>query len=313
MPKTKTIGKNAFARAVNLTSCLLPKAEYIGENAFIVASATDFQSALSLPEAREIGKDAFKFRNIESVSAPKAVKLSGFANTKLAQIPALAPTLTLIGDNAFNGISPSFTGDIVLPPSVTEVGASAFAGHTGISSVRGNGVITIGESAFAGNMALTRMDSPGDALTTVNFPNVVTIGQYAFRYRYLLGSTSGGWLNFPNVETIGTRAFGMGGAAATSKNNISFRYVVMPKAKTLSMYAFEYCTNLAKIYFGDEPPTVNNTFNNIATGYYVYVPSGVLESYQNATAIGWTAAITGSHLLQYDSAYNTFISSWTSN
>ena len=121
----------------------------------------------------------------------------------------------------------SYSGDIIIPSTVTyegvdykvsSIGNSAFNGCTGLTSITiPNGVTFIGNSAFNGCTSLTSITIPNGvtsicegafqnctSLTTVSIPNsIITIGQNAFS-----GCSSLTSITIPNnVTNIGVAAF----------------------------------------------------------------------------------------------------------
>ena len=204
-------------------------------------------------------------------------------------------SVTSIGSYAFNGCS-GFTGSLVIPEAVTFIGADAFYGCSGFT-----GSLTIPESvtsieayAFYGCTGFTGSLTIGNSVTS--------IGTYAFN-----GCTGfEGSLNLGNsVTTIGEGAFyGCSGftGSLTIPNSVS----------SIGVNAFSGCTSFSgtltlgnsltqignTAFFGacqgftsftvlaEVPPTLgNNVFVSADFGMPVYVPCGSLDAYQNAS--GW--------------------------
>ena len=138
---------------------------------------------------------------------------------------------------------------VVIPDSVTHIGADAFKNCTSLTSVTMSSRVTrIGRFAFKGCTSLASMTIPKGVmcieeamfrccsnLVDVTIPNgVVSIGQIAFR-----GCTSLTHVTIPNSVT-----------------NIGYG-------------AFDECTSLTAIRFLGEPPEVANAaFPSCAIGYY---------------------------------------------
>ncbi|MGF2384994.1 leucine-rich repeat protein [Lentilactobacillus otakiensis] len=195
----------------------------------------------------EIGENAFSFQdNMTSVTLPKYLtaidknafgSLGSLTNVDFSQ----ATSLKTIGDNAFQGLKQ--TSPIVLPDSVTsigayafvygatsevtlgqntqEIGTSAFSVMDNLDKVNFNSnLVTIGSRAFANNKILANIDlSPATSLTTIK--------DGAFAYS-ALDST----ITLPkSLETIGTQAF-----AGNKITGVTFDEAL----KTIDTSAFAY-------------------------------------------------------------------------
>lgn len=134
---------------------------------------------------------------------------------------------------AIKYVPTAFTGDangaVVLPSTVTEIGAAAFKGRAIKSVTIGANVVAIGEHAFDGCATLTAVnfDSSNKALdigayafnncnkiTSFAVPSRTTaIGDYAFYYVKVSGA-----VDLTDVDTIGDYAFRNAG---TSSNKMS--------------------------------------------------------------------------------------------
>ena len=144
-----TIGKNAFARCINVTSVSLPKGlKIIGCNAFL---RCDSLKKITLPKSvRRIDDYAFCESGIETIAIPKGVteiKEATFAacyNLKSVSIPG---TVKTIGPFAFNESS---IISVTIPSSVKEIAQGAFADCINLKTVNlpVSGLNMIGSSAF---------------------------------------------------------------------------------------------------------------------------------------------------------------------
>ncbi len=156
---------------------------------------------------------------------------------------------------------------IVIPSTVSNIGADAFAKCNGLTSITIPGSVTsIGTYAFNGCNSLISITIPG---------SVTSISSYAFSD--CTGLTS---ITIPSsVTSIGTYAFS-GCNSLTS--------ITIPSSVTsIGTYAFN-CNGLTEITsLNSEPPTINNThvFNNVSKTIPVYIPIGSSSAYQNA--FGW--------------------------
>ncbi|MCL2410526.1 MAG: leucine-rich repeat domain-containing protein [Treponema sp.] len=117
----------------------------------------------------EIGDEAFRNRNLISVTIPNSV--------------------TYIGEDAFAG---NQLTSVTIPNSVTYIGALAFSNNQLTSVTIPNSITYIGWSAFSNNQ-----------LTSVTIPNSVTyIGNGAFRQNQLTSVT------IPSHTRLGVNRFG---------------------------------------------------------------------------------------------------------
>ena len=140
-----------------------------------------------------------------------------------------------------------YSGDVVIPPSVTyngepykvtSIGESAFSGCTSLTSVTiGNSVTSIGEAAFYGC----------SGLTSITIPNsVIDIGKSAFS-----GCNSLTSVTIPNsVTSIGYRAFyGCSRLpSVTIPNNVTY----------IGSSAFENCSGLTSVIIGKSVTSIGN-------------------------------------------------------
>lgn len=139
---------------------------------------------------------------------------------------------------------------IVIPNSVTKIGA-AFSGCSALTSIEiPNSVTSIGNGAFAGCTGLTSIEIPNSVkylggfngctgLTSIEIPNSVTsIGMNAFR-----GCTGLKSIEIPNsVTSIEWYAF---------CNCTGLKSVTIPNSvKSIGYYTFALCTNLTSVTIG---------------------------------------------------------------
>ena len=125
---------------------------------------------------------------------------------------------------------------VIIPNSVTSIGADAFHGCYSLTSVViPNSVTSLGESAFQGCSSLTSIEIPN---------SVTSIGADAFHGCYSLTS-----IEIPNsVTSIGRRAFS-GCSSLTS--------VVIPNSATsLGESAFQGCDSLTSVVIGDSVTSI---------------------------------------------------------
>ena len=169
------IGSNAFAFS-NISSVRIPSnLNILSGNAFNscknIKTITFNQSdnPLTLTDT-----DVFRGTSIETFNLERDLILAQGATAGMKTLKKVnfGGNVTLIGDGLFNGNSN--LKEIVIPSTVTYIGASAFE-NCGLTSISiGSAIEEIGDKAFAGNtpsaIAITAVDSP-DAFNTT-FSNI---------------------------------------------------------------------------------------------------------------------------------------------
>ncbi len=153
-----------------------------------------------------IGNHAFSFNKLTTVIIPNRVKTIGqsaFSVNKLLSV-TIRNGVKNIGDFAFGD---NLLTTVTIPNSVTTIGIFAFCTNELTSLTIGESVTTIGEEAFSNNK-ITSLDIP---------KNVTTIEGYAFYNNQLTSVTIPG-----SVTTIGNNVFA---------HNPLLKEVILPKHK----------------------------------------------------------------------------------
>ena len=271
----------------------------IGERAFAGSSIKTFGSVKGL---KTLGSNAFANTAIKSIVLSDAMDLT---QMQLLGIPFKGMTVTVATDSTLykevNGIiynadqtkvlhvNPSVTGELVLPDSVTEIGAYAFAASK-ISSLKVSSALTkLGVGAFS-EAELTSIDWNGAQLTeipdnafnaakltSIVLPDSVTkLGAYAFANAAINAFEANG------LVEIGNNAF----ESCIALHNITLSETL----ESMGNSVFNKCVNLETVVIPSLSKLGNNTFNgatslrrvefgaNVSTtGEYTFMSSGVRE------------------------------------
>ncbi len=260
IPKSVTeIGYGAFSDCTSLTSITIPDSvTEIGEYAFAGCSLT----SVTIPDSvTEIGEYAFSVcRSLTSVTIPDSVtSIIGdgafWACTSLTSATYKGKTYSYnnidelydainYGDDMVQVIDGVLTDcsekatEVVIPDSVTKIGAYAFQDCTSLTSVTiPDSVTLIGESAFDGCTSLTSITIPD---------SVTKIGSWAF-----WDCTSLTSITIPDsVTLIGESAF----SGCTSLTSIT-----IPDSVTkIGEFAFDGCTSLTSVNYKGKTYSYDN-------------------------------------------------------
>ena len=244
--KSITIGESAFKGARKLSTINLSKVTEIGNSAFVgtalttvtlsvegvkvgdyAFSSTTALKALTLGKNAVVGEGAFMDSALVSVDLlgnavigsaafKNCVALNSFDFADLEDAYDADGNLTTqaIGSFAFYGCKSLAT---VNAPKISVIGEGSFAGCTALKSFLAENVVTIMEGAFYDvSVDVADIKTSSTQLTTLNFPKLVEIGDYAFTASVLLQSAN------------------------------------MPELKTIGAWSFAYCENLETITFSEE-------------------------------------------------------------
>lgn len=156
-------------------------------------------------------------------------------------------TVVEIADCSFSGCKT--LSSIVLPNSVTKIGAYAFENCSGLTSITlPNAITSVGERAFYSCVGLTSIDLPNTLSTIGNYAFGNCVGLTSLTLPYGLTTFGEGAfsdcsnlvsVDFPNtLEVIPDEAF---------SNCGSLESVVLASATTIGFHAFYGCINLESI------------------------------------------------------------------
>jgi len=151
---------------------------------------------------------------------------------------------------------------LILPDAATIIAdgdwyylIGAFGFFSNLMEIFGENVETIGDLAF---VYVDFNEEYIGNLTIVNFPEVTSIGEYAFAL-----CTSLVEVNFPLVESIGNNAF----MVCTSLVEVNF-----PKAVSIGSEAFAYCESLVEVNFPVAESIGDRAFNECTSLVEVNFP-----------------------------------------
>ncbi len=308
------IGANAFNGITAMKSITIPESvTSIGDSAFYGCNNTAL--TYTLPSKLEtIGNSVFYNNKVKNFVIPASVKTIGDqafyvkSGTSTTETITFEPEsqLTSIGEECFyNNNNAKFTS-IVLPDSVTSIGAGAFQGCnkltgftipskvesisdkmfmgcTKLATFSIPAIIkTIGASAFSGCTGLTSVEfAEGSALTS--------IGNQAFN-----GCTNTGFtqITLPKTLTeIGEKAF----------YNCKFESIEIPaNVTTMGANAFQSCSKLATVTF-EAPSKLTDipdyAFDSCTVLATIKIPSSVKSigayAFQKCSALKTVSIPTG--------------------
>ena len=284
--ETDTIPESAFQNCTSLENITLPTGLVsIGKNAF---SNTALKSFTATSTMKSILERAFQnCTSLESIDLTDMICSTysfgdyAFANCSNLSSVTLPTSMTIVGKYMFNNCKE--LKSITLPNSVTSIGQHAFDG-AGLTSINFNNVDTLGEYAFA------RTD-----LETVTLSNKIkTIGTYTFFNAKSLKTAT------VNYKTVGHMFDGC---------SVLETVTLATSITSIADYAFRVCSSLKNI-------NLSNVTNYGSYSFYqagltsVTLASGVtLGAYTFAecndlASVNIQGAITTSNGYQFDACKN---------
>lgn len=275
---TKKLYAYAFANCSNVTKFVIPESlEEIGNYAFRDCGITEFVVGKNI---KKIGCGVFRGNKkltsltVEDGNIVFTASDGLLVNNLDKALIATAYTVTDINvPSGIDSIAPDLcyqnpgVKSLIAPASVKSIGASAFQGCTGITSIVLPGVVTIGQSAFSGGKNLAKVDFPA---------TLRTLDIHAFSSN--TGLTE---INFKDgVDSIGGGAFQ--NCTALVKANLP------GTVKKMGDVIFYGCTALNELALGEGLPYIPA---NMAYGctklYFVTFPSTIKEIRNGAFSMSW--------------------------
>lgn len=226
--------------------------------------------------ARSAGVGNAEQITFEEDSNLKYINYYGLNKCKASNI-VLPNTLLTIGERAI--ASSSTLQEIIIPDTVTKIDTYAFSDNTALTKlVIGEGVINIGTRAFSNNAALT------EVIYNAKHCADLTSSSYIFNST---GTTNGmSVIIGDTVERIPAYLFDT--YMASQKANIT-SLTIGQNVKSIGTLAFEYGQFTEFTIKSSIPPSLESTNAFPSSVATIYIPTGSLEAYSNAT--NWSSFV----------------------
>jgi hypothetical protein len=265
----KTLHKLLTGILVSLTVCFLascqdlsgPQGEPGADGRDAIVRDTAYAVDAALAEKTGGGDDPWTIRvSGVDISDPDAFRhlfngiVAGIEEGDIALDLSGCTGKTFAHTNGINGADKLRLVSVTLPASLTHIvdgraGYGAFHGYTRLGSVSAPGLTYIGDYAFYTAAADGDIGGDNEALTEVDFPEVRSVGAYAFYHYPNLNSIS-----LPRAVSIGDYAF-RGDALS------SLAAVDLPSARSIGSYAFDAWRSIASINLPEVITIGNNAFS----------------------------------------------------
>ena len=259
------IGNYAFQNCTRLEyDDFIANASYIGDYAFYNCDGLVLDTELNLKNATYIGARAFYdcagFTGGLKIGKAITIGEYAFYQVNFTGDLVIPESVTSLGAYAFYGCD-NFNGTLTLPETLETINNYTFYGCSGLTGelVIPNSIISINDRAFSGCSGFTG--------TLVIPENVTTIGSNAFSNCY---GFTGLELN-DNITTIGSSAFHY-------CENMTGELVLPNKLNNISNSAFNSVPFTDVVVFRTEPATLGTTVFNAITGN-IYIPYQFRDAY----------------------------------
>ena len=215
---------------------------------------------------------------------------------------ALTNKLSAIGDaiRAKTGKSDLLTLE-QMPVEIAAIQGGGSGGTTGFAAYLNGETTTLYDDTVTSVRQYAFYNGTNNSTYTpiriVDFPNVITINQYAFTNQYFITK-----FNFPKLQTLGERScmyckavteivlpevrtIGQYAFFCNSSNIGKLKKIDLGKVTNIAAYAFQYHSSLETLIIrSDSVCTLANTNALSNTGSrYIYVPAALVDSYKSAT------------------------------
>ncbi len=309
LPNVTAVGDYGLAHNQSLVSVTLGELKTIGAYAFFEASITTMPRFTA---KTQIGKYAFSFTKITSVTIPDKMKI---AEGTFSECSALTTVVigngVEIGDYAFSMDKDSvfkivefveddtklFKYEFSSPLTSLTIGNDAVIGENAFANAASLETVTLGSNAEIGKMAFYNMSS----LKNIDLSKVKSLGDYAISgdvYFVCLDSS----MSVASVTNSGYYRYTYHGPQITSAD--------ISSAKSIGEYVFSYCRSLVNVKLSDAIEEIpqyafagcaslkNINLENVKTiGDYAFMESGLeTVDLSSAKTIGDYAFVSATNL-----------------
>ncbi len=251
LPLVTEAGDYAFGSSESIASVVLGELETIGEYAFFETAITQLPKFTA---DTEIGKYAFSFSDIVSVTIPDGMEIAEgvFSECQSLQTVVIGNDVT-VGkyafsqnkDNIFTVKSYDENGEkyfyYTFQTALTSltIGNNAVIGENAFSNAHSLETVTLGENAEIGKMAFYNDES----LKYIDLSKAKSIGDYAFSgdsYMICLDDS----MQYAAVSSAGTYMY--------TYHAPKLERVDLTSAESVGEYAFVYCHALQEVVLGEK-------------------------------------------------------------
>jgi hypothetical protein len=268
-----------------------------------VLTGADFSALTSLEEIKVIGTHTVYSEGANGEllgGVTKTGTLIKFPPGKSGTAYAIPASVTIIGDNAFEGAANNFT-TIAIPATITAIGDNAFRGCSRLTTLTFTGtstLATVGDGAFVGtkleeieftgallsrigtaavhpvpppatNVPLVGAFQDVKTLTTViiaGLPAGITLGANTFKGCEALGTGATGVVTLGTVKVIGESAFEGCGTSVNNATTGLGSIAITASVTDIEKNAFRNCYNLSGLTFTGTPSLLANIRDGAFTG-----------------------------------------------